>query len=132
MVERGRSVVNSSRTSEFFARLGAWQMKQYEHTASDYEPVKPLARAFDEVEAARASRFGADDAEGFASLTDEGVAPGDGLGVEDPRSGGEGSQTAAAFLPSTSAREWPELRRAHALGFAGLLLFTAVVYFRPQ
>src|SRR5215217_1179604 len=90
MVERGRSVVNSSRTSEFFARLGAWQMKQYEHTASDYEPVKPLARAFDEVEAARASRFGADDAEGFASLTDEGVAPGDGLGVEGGGGGGGG------------------------------------------
>ena len=48
------------RTAEFFARLGAWQMKQYERTAPDYEPVKPLARSFDEVEAARASRFGAE------------------------------------------------------------------------
>lgn len=28
--------------------------------------------------------------------------------------------------------EWPRLRRGHAVSFAGLLLFTAVVYFRPQ
>lgn len=105
-------------------------MKQYEHTASDYEPVKPLARAFDEVEAARASRFGAGDDEVFASLTDEGVAPGDGPRDEDSRTGGEGSDTAVAR--SKPAREWPPLRRAHALSFAGLLLFTAVVYFRPQ
>src|SRR5215213_3697902 len=117
------------RTAEFFARLGAWQMKQYEHTASDYEPVKPLARAFDEVEAARASRFGAGDAEDFAPPTGEGVAPGDGLGDEDSRAEGEGSDAVAAQRP---AREWPKLRRAHALSFAGLLLFTAVVYFRPQ
>lgn len=86
-------------------------MKQYEHTASDYEPVKPLARAFDEVEAARASRFDAGEDEGFAPSADESVAPGD---------------------SSKPAREWPPLRRAHALSFAGLLLFTAVVYFRPQ
>jgi O-antigen ligase len=30
------------------------------------------------------------------------------------------------------AWEWPPLRRGHAVSFAGLLLFTAVVYFRPQ
>jgi O-antigen ligase len=30
-----------------------------------------------------------------------------------------------------SSKTWPELRRAHALSFAGLLLFTAVTYFRP-
>lgn len=119
----------ASRTSEFFARLGAWQMKQYEHTASDYEPVKPLARAFDEVEAARASRFGDDD-EGFASLNDEGVAPGDSPRDEGARAGVEGKDAAAAS--SKPEREWPKLRRAHALSFAGLLLFTAVVYFRPQ
>lgn len=110
-------------------------MKQYEHTASDYEPVKPLARAFDEVEAARASRFGAggDDDEGFASLNDDSVAPGNLLRDEDSRTGGEGSDSAAAASPSSpAAREWPPLRRAHALSFAGLLLFTAVVYFRPQ
>ena len=29
------------------------------------------------------------------------------------------------------ARRWPSLRRGHAASFAGLLLFTAVVYFRP-
>lgn len=107
-------------------------MKQYEHTASDYEPVKPLARAFDEVEAARASRFGAGDDEGYASSTDEGVAPGDGPRGEDSRAGGEGSSPAAASPISPPAREWPSMRRAHALSFAGLLLFTAVVYFRPQ
>lgn len=105
-------------------------MKQYEHTASDYEPVKPLARAFDEVEAARASRFDADAGEGFASLTDESVAPGNSLRGEDSRAGVEVSDAAAAS--SKPAREWPKLRRAHALSFAGLLLFTAVVYFRPQ
>lgn len=106
-------------------------MKQYEHTASDYEPVKPLARAFDEVEAARASRFGEDDGRrGFASLTDESIAPGDGHHDEVTRAEGEGSDSADAS--SKLAREWPKLRRAHALSFAGLLLFTAVVYFRPQ
>jgi hypothetical protein len=104
-------------------------MKQYEHTASDYEPVKPLARAIDEVDAARASRFGEDADEGFASLTDESVAPGDSLRGEDARAEGGGSESVAASKP---AREWPPMRRAHALSFAGLLLFTAVVYFRPQ
>jgi putative inorganic carbon (HCO3(-)) transporter len=28
-------------------------------------------------------------------------------------------------------KKWPTLKRAHALSFAGLLLFTAVTYFRP-
>jgi putative inorganic carbon (HCO3(-)) transporter len=32
---------------------------------------------------------------------------------------------------SSSAKQWPTLKRAHALSFAGLLLFTAVTYFRP-
>jgi O-antigen ligase len=32
---------------------------------------------------------------------------------------------------SPSPKTWPTLRRAHALSFAGLLLFTAVTYFRP-
>jgi O-antigen ligase len=32
---------------------------------------------------------------------------------------------------SASVKEWPTLKRAHALSFAGLLLFTAVTYFRP-
>ncbi|HVG30148.1 MAG TPA: O-antigen ligase family protein [Pyrinomonadaceae bacterium] len=118
------------RTAEFFARLGAWQMKQYEHTASDYEPVKPLARAFDEVEAARASRFDAGAGGGFAPPADESVAPGSSPRDEDSRAEGEGSDEAADS--PKPAREWPPLRRAHALSFAGLLLFTAVVYFRPQ
>jgi putative inorganic carbon (HCO3(-)) transporter len=51
--------------------------------------------------------------------------------------------SAAALLDSSSppslretrapvkAKNWPTLRRAHALSFAGLLLFTAVTYFRP-
>lgn len=107
-------------------------MKQYEHTASDYEPVKPLARAFDEVEAARASRFG-EDGEGFASLTDESVASGNSFRVEETGAENEGREAVAgSSLPTSSAREWPKMRRAHALSFAGLLLFTAVVYFRPQ
>jgi O-antigen ligase len=33
--------------------------------------------------------------------------------------------------PPVKTRSWPTLRRAHALSFAGLLLFTAVTYFRP-
>ncbi|HUQ31820.1 MAG TPA: O-antigen ligase family protein [Pyrinomonadaceae bacterium] len=33
--------------------------------------------------------------------------------------------------PPVKAGTWPTLRRAHALSFAGLLLFTAVTYFRP-
>jgi O-antigen ligase len=32
---------------------------------------------------------------------------------------------------SSSVKKWPTLKRAHALSFAGLLLFTAVTYFRP-
>jgi putative inorganic carbon (HCO3(-)) transporter len=32
---------------------------------------------------------------------------------------------------SPSPKKWPTLRRAHGLSFAGLLLFTAVTYFRP-
>jgi O-antigen ligase len=32
---------------------------------------------------------------------------------------------------SSPVRKWPELKSGHALSFAGLLLFTAVVYFRP-
>lgn len=103
-------------------------MKQYEHTASDYEPVKPLARAFDEVEAARAFRFG--DEESFASPNDESVAPGNSPRDEDARADGGGVDS--VVVPSKPAREWPPMRRAHALSFAGLLLFTAVVYFRPQ
>jgi O-antigen ligase len=35
-----------------------------------------------------------------------------------------------AARPS-SVKKWPTLKRAHALSFAGLLLFTAVTYFRP-
>lgn len=31
----------------------------------------------------------------------------------------------------SSAKKWPTLKRAHALSFVGLLLFTAVTYFRP-
>src|SRR5947209_2779599 len=34
-------------------------------------------------------------------------------------------------IGSTSVKSWPELRRAHAVSFVGLLLFTAVTYFRP-
>lgn len=33
--------------------------------------------------------------------------------------------------PPVQVKSWPPLRRAHALSFAGLLLFTAVTYFRP-
>ena len=31
----------------------------------------------------------------------------------------------------TSVKRWPELKRGHALSFAGILLFTAITYFRP-
>ena len=58
-------------------------------------------------------------------------------GDEDaPREAGEDFKAEA---PSVSRRKaqtrpaarWPALRRGHAVSFAGLLLFTAVVYFRP-
>jgi putative inorganic carbon (HCO3(-)) transporter len=40
---------------------------------------------------------------------------------------------ASASLREAGApvKRWPTLKRAHALSFAGLLLFTAVTYFRP-
>src|ERR1043166_8580836 len=34
-------------------------------------------------------------------------------------------------ISKQSLKGWPTLKRGHALSFAGLLLFTAVTYFRP-
>lgn len=43
----------------------------------------------------------------------------------------ESSSSLQKARSSVSQKRWPTLRRAHALGFAGLLLFTATTYFRP-
>lgn len=66
-------------------------------------------------------------------------------GVEDwpQKSSGEAvtplerfDEEASSDSPSSeearkSVKRWPELRRGHALSFAGILLFTAITYFRP-
>jgi putative inorganic carbon (hco3(-)) transporter len=97
-------------------------MSQYEQTASDYEPVMPLGRSRTYAgDAADASREGALLDEGEPSSTREGSGP------SSPDEGG-----AQARPRADAAREWPTLRRGHAVSFAGLLLFSAVVYFRPQ
>jgi putative inorganic carbon (hco3(-)) transporter len=62
------------------------------------------------------------DEDGGAARVDSGARAKAGKSGSDGRRGGLLS----------SAWEWPPLRRGHAVSFAGLLLFTAVVYFRPQ
>lgn len=66
-----------------------------------------------------AARF---DEDGSAARVDSGARAKAGKSGREGRRGGLLS----------SAWEWPPLRRGHAVSFAGLLLFTAVVYFRPQ
>lgn len=103
----------------------------YEPTAPDYEPVTPLraARTPSEDEAWDARSLHDRPADGrgdeAASLVDEDAA--------SESSDAAGSERRASRVARTrQAWEWPPLRRGHALSFAGLLLFTAVVYFRPQ
>ena len=43
----------------------------------------------------------------------------------------DGSSSSLQVTRASSAKRWPTLKRAHALSFVGLLLFTAVIYFRP-
>lgn len=45
--------------------------------------------------------------------------------------GSDAPPTEAKTGPASLAKRWPTLKRAHAVSFAGLLLFTAVTYFRP-
>jgi hypothetical protein len=54
--------------------------------------------------------------------------------LEDGGDAGEDSRRRAGAKKgrARAAWRWPPLRRGHAASFAGLLLFTAVVYFRPQ
>ena len=56
-------------------------------------------------------------------------------GLKSPEAGeavvDEARPTSRAEAKDSSRWHWPTLRHGHALSFAGLLLFTAVVYFRP-
>ena len=94
----------------------------YQPTASDYEPVTPLRRArpFEEDEGAR------------ERPTPKAAAPTDySEAARAEKSDDGGVRRASAEASATKQGAWPALRRGHAVSFAGLLLFTAFVYFRP-
>ncbi|HYE16221.1 MAG TPA: O-antigen ligase family protein [Pyrinomonadaceae bacterium] len=80
----------------------------------DYEPVAP----------ARGSLRGDDSVEGERLRT---VAGEDFSGAAETQPPATSRESAAA----ASAPPFAPLRRGHALSYAGLFLFTAVVYFRP-
>ena len=85
---------------------------------ADYEPVRPTARHPADAESEA----------GFArpaSLDDGGVT------AAPSRPTGEGSGGAKAAGRGRKTREVWSLRRGHAISYAGLFLFTAVLYFRP-
>ncbi|HYH84261.1 MAG TPA: O-antigen ligase family protein [Pyrinomonadaceae bacterium] len=108
----------------------------YKPTASDYEPMTPLrrARAFEDDEGAGWPTPRAEDADAWpggagATLTErEGAESG-----EEEETVGDGARRVGERRKDDApdARAWPPLRRGHAASFAGLLLFTAFVYFRP-
>ncbi|MBC7932472.1 MAG: O-antigen ligase family protein [Rubrivivax sp.] len=106
----------------------------YKPTASDYEPVTPLRRARGFEEDDTAARWPTpDDATSAWPLGAESAR----AGHEVVESRAEESATEVRDDAGSSRGEmptapvWPRLKRGHALGFAGLLLFTAFVYFRP-
>src|SRR5215204_2149093 len=104
----------------------------YEPTAPDYEPVTPL----------RAARTPSEDEAGRVRPSHDHSSHrrGDGpaaawLGDEEAASESSDQPGGDAVPKAKGARtpwRWPPPRRGHAASFAGLLLFTAVVYFRPQ
>lgn len=116
----------------------------YQPTASDYEPVTPLRRAFPDEEGAddwptpkRVSNE--DDGSSHAEDSDGVETDGETRRNADARtneSGADANKRRAANKSNGNsdksvARAWPALRRGHGVAFAGLLLFTAFVYFRP-
>src|SRR5436305_1558116 len=92
----------------------------YQPTASDYEPVTPLRRARPFEEGARERPTPK-----AATPTDYSEA------ARAEKSDDGGARRASAEASATKQGAWPALRRGHAVSFAGLLLFTAFVYFRP-
>lgn len=99
--------------------------------ASDYEPLTPLrrARAFEEDEdAAPRHPLPSESADAWSSYAEPDRA------VDEVVESAEKEPTVRvsdSAVRDGDARVWPRLKRGHALGFAGLLLFTAFVYFRP-
>jgi O-antigen ligase len=104
----------------------------YKPTASDYEPVTPLrrARAFEDDENAAAwPTPSSESADAWQSYAESGRAADEVVESAEKESNVRTSDGAGG--DAEVARVWPRLKRGHALGFAGLLLFTAFVYFRP-
>lgn len=91
------------------------------HTLTDYDPVTPSPRA-------RAGRARED--------APEDVWPVDSVQMDDAgerRAGAAGETPAAEDVAAAnpSMRHNLELKRGHAFSYAGLFLFTVVLYFRP-
>ena len=103
----------------------------YEPTAPDYEPVTPLRRAPLASAEGEAAGGGAWRESSWpprgAGAPAAGAEDGGAASENSARPGGAGSKKGAR-----PRWEWPPLRRGHGASFAGLLLFTAAVYFRPQ
>ncbi|HEX8422253.1 MAG TPA: O-antigen ligase family protein [Pyrinomonadaceae bacterium] len=98
------------------------------HTLTDYEPVAPSPRA----RAGRAREDAPEDVwpeEGMQAYgANERPAHATEAALETATETPAAEDTAAANLP---ARHKFELKRGHALSYAGLFLFTVVLYFRP-
>lgn len=99
------------------------------HLTSEYEPVTP---------ARRSPLYGEDEwrgePEGAAEVVVDSWGPAGGAGT--PKPGGGTDAGAARSRPKAGREKKPWLeswgtRRGHALGFAGLFLFTFILYFRP-
>lgn len=109
----------------------------YKPTASDYEPVTPLrrARAFEEhVDAAAWPTPTSESADAWSGYAESGRAVREVVESSEKESTvrvSDVSDAAGRDGDVPTARVWPRLKRGHALGFAGLLLFTTFVYFRP-
>jgi O-antigen ligase len=95
------------------------------HLTSEYEPVTPLRRSTPQGdEAGRDERGAVDDDDPWAPAGGGGTPP-----AERPAASG-----AARGRSQRVKKPWLErwsTKRGHALGFAGLFLFTFILYFRP-
>ena len=110
----------------------------YKPTAPDYEPVTPLrrARAFEvDEDAAGWPTPTSEDADAWSGYAEPGRPAHEVVESAEKESTARVSDVSddarrdGGDVPAT--RVWPKLKRGHGLGFAGLLLFTAFVYFRP-
>lgn len=111
----------------------------YEPTAPDYEPVTPLgarrAPLEDDAEGGGVWPRGGAVAASSLPRVDEGAAQENSDAAQENSDSARGAAEAGAagrVASKGAGWEWPRLKRGHAASFAGLLLFTAVVYFRPQ